>query len=78
MAPTRCNPSLQIFANGTWTSLTLKFKPLNMDVLPLYIVLMAFFPVVLRAMLAKPNERSFARSAYMFLRASLAGICRLA
>ena len=23
MAPTRCNPSLQIFANGTWTSLTL-------------------------------------------------------
>lgn len=23
MAPTRCNPSLQIFANGTWTSLTI-------------------------------------------------------
>lgn len=23
VAPTRCNPSLQIFANGTWTSLTL-------------------------------------------------------
>ncbi|WP_082528976.1 MULTISPECIES: OpgC domain-containing protein [unclassified Bradyrhizobium] len=35
--------------------LLLKFKPLNMDVLPLYIVLMAFFPVVLRAILALPN-----------------------
>ena len=26
MAPTRCNPSLQIFANGTWTSLTQKLS----------------------------------------------------
>jgi hypothetical protein len=26
VAPTRCNPSLQIFANGTWTSLTLDQK----------------------------------------------------
>jgi hypothetical protein len=35
--------------------LLLKFKPLNMDVLPLYIVLMAFFPMILRAMLNWPN-----------------------
>ena len=49
--------------------LLLKFKPLNMDVLPLYIVLMAFFPVVLRAMLAKPNATLFCSlSLYVFAR----------
>jgi hypothetical protein len=35
--------------------LLLRFKPLNLDVLPLYIVLMAFFPPVLWMMLRKPN-----------------------
>jgi hypothetical protein len=35
--------------------LLLKFKPLNLDVLPLYIVLMAFFPPVLWLMLRRPN-----------------------
>ena len=35
--------------------LLLKFKPLNLDVLPLYIVLMAFFPPVLWMMLRKPD-----------------------
>lgn len=35
--------------------LSLKFKPLNMDVLPLYIVLMAIFPVILRTMLSRPD-----------------------
>ena len=35
--------------------LLLKFKPLNLDVLPLYIVLMAFFPPVLWMMLRRPN-----------------------
>jgi hypothetical protein len=35
--------------------LLLRFKPLNLDVLPLYIVLMAFFPPVLWLMLRKPN-----------------------
>lgn len=35
--------------------LTLTFKPLNLDILPLYIVLMAVFPVVLRSMLSYPN-----------------------
>jgi hypothetical protein len=35
--------------------LLLKFKPLNLDVLPLYIVLMGFFPPVLWFMLRRPN-----------------------
>jgi hypothetical protein len=35
--------------------LLLKFKPVNLDVLPLYIVLMGFFPPVLWLMLRRPN-----------------------
>lgn len=35
--------------------LLLKFKPVNLDVLPLYIVLMGFFPPILWIMLRKPN-----------------------
>jgi hypothetical protein len=35
--------------------LTLRYKPLNMDVLPLYIVLMLVFPVVLWGLVRKPN-----------------------
>ena len=35
--------------------LLLKFKPVNLDVLPLYIVLMGFFPPVLWMMLRQPN-----------------------
>src|SRR5579863_5809476 len=35
--------------------LMLKFKPVNLDVLPLYIVLMGFFPPVLWMMLRRPN-----------------------
>ena len=35
--------------------LLLKFKPVNLDVLPLYIVLMGFFPPVLWFMLRQPN-----------------------
>ena len=35
--------------------LLLKFKPLNLDVLPLYIVLMGFFPPVLWLMLRRPG-----------------------
>ena len=35
--------------------LLLRFKPLNLDVLPLYIVLMAFFPPVLWMMLPRPD-----------------------
>lgn len=36
-------------------ALTLRYKPLNMDVLPLYIALMLTFPLVLWAMVRKPN-----------------------
>ncbi len=35
--------------------LLLKFKPVNLDVLPLYIVLMGLFPPVLWIMLRRPN-----------------------
>src|ERR1700761_4163149 len=35
--------------------LILKFKPVNLDVLPLYIVLMGFFPPVLWIMLRQPD-----------------------
>ena len=35
--------------------LLLRFKPLNLDVLPLYIVLMGFFPPVLWLLLRKPD-----------------------
>jgi hypothetical protein len=35
--------------------LTLKYKPLNMDVLPLYIVLMLAFPAILWGLVRKPN-----------------------
>ena len=35
--------------------LALRFKPYNLDVLPLYIVLMAFFPFVLWIMLRRPG-----------------------
>jgi hypothetical protein len=38
-----------------YEGLILRFKPVNMDVLPLYIVLMGLFPPVLVAMLKRPN-----------------------
>jgi len=44
------NPVQTIFEG-----LVLKFKPLNLDVLPLYIVLMAVFPLALWCMLRKPD-----------------------
>ena len=45
------NHPLEILSRG----LVLQFKPLNLDVLPLYIVLMAAFPPVLWLMLRKPD-----------------------
>jgi hypothetical protein len=36
-------------------ALLLRFRPLNMDVLPLYIVLMSFLPVILLSMKWRPN-----------------------
>jgi hypothetical protein len=40
--------------------LLLKFKPVNLDVLPLYIVLMGFFPPILWIMLRRPNATMLA------------------
>ena len=42
-------------AETLYEGLILAFKPVNMDVLPLYILLMAVFPAVLWAMLRRPN-----------------------
>jgi hypothetical protein len=42
-------------AQTLFEGLILRFKPVNMDVLPLYIVLMGMFPPVLWVMLRKPN-----------------------
>jgi hypothetical protein len=42
-------------AETLFEGLILKFKPVNMDVLPLYVVLIGAFPPVLWAMLRKPN-----------------------
>jgi len=55
------NP-IQTLTNG----LLLKFKPLNLDVLPLYIVLMGFFPPVLWMMLRKPDLTMLASLALYF------------
>jgi hypothetical protein len=43
-------PDITIFQ-----ALLLKFKPVNMDVLPLYIVLLLFFPPMLFLLLRRPN-----------------------
>jgi len=47
-------------AETLYQGLILAFKPVNMDVLPLYIVLMFFFPPVLWALLRRPNLTLFA------------------
>jgi len=41
-------------------AITLRFKPVNLDVLPLYIVLMAVFPFVLWLMLRQPDAMMLA------------------
>jgi hypothetical protein len=48
-------PFLNDPATTIYEGLLLKFKPVNMDVLPLYIVLMLLFPPILWAMLRRPN-----------------------
>jgi hypothetical protein len=42
-------------AQFLFEGLILRFKPVNMDVLPLYIVLMGIFPPILWLMMRKPN-----------------------
>ncbi|MEH2509095.1 hypothetical protein V1291_000449 [Nitrobacteraceae bacterium AZCC 1564] len=46
--------------------LVLRFKPVNLDVLPLYIILMGFFPPVLWLMLRKPDLTMLASLALYF------------
>ncbi|MDQ0509517.1 OpgC family protein [Ancylobacter amanitiformis] len=53
-------------------ALLLKFRPANMDVLPLYIVLLATFPPVLWALRRKP-DLTLAASALMWLVATSTG-----
>jgi hypothetical protein len=48
--------------------LLLKFKPLNLDVLPLYIVLLGSFPLVLWGLLKRPNW-TFASSVLLYIAA---------
>ncbi len=48
-------------------ALLLRFKPLNLDVLPLYIVLMAFFPPALWMMLRRPDLTMIASLALYFV-----------
>ena len=55
--------------------LFLKFKPVNLDVLPLYIVLMGLFPPVLWIMLRQPNWTMLARSRCGWCRGKPAGTC---
>jgi hypothetical protein len=55
-------------AQTLYQGLILAFKPVNMDVLPLYILLMAVYPAVLWAMLRRPNL-TLAASALLWLAA---------
>jgi hypothetical protein len=55
-------------AETLYQGLILAFKPVNMDVLPLYIILMVFFPPVLWAMLRRPNQ-TLAASFLLYLAA---------
>jgi hypothetical protein len=53
-------------AQFLFEGLILRFKPVNMDVLPLYIVLMGIFPPILWLMLRKPNV-TLAASGLLYL-----------
>jgi hypothetical protein len=55
-------------AETLYYGLILAFKPVNMDVLPLYILLMMLFPPVLWAMLRRPNL-TLAASVLLYLAA---------
>ncbi len=55
-------------AQFLFEGLILRFKPVNMDVLPLYIVLMGVFPPILWLMLRRPNM-TLAASGVLYLMA---------
>src|ERR1700723_4133545 len=56
-------PDITIFQ-----ALLLKFKPVNMDILPLYIVLLLLFPPILYLLLRRPNV-ALAASAVLYVAA---------
>src|SRR5258705_1946128 len=60
-------------AQFLFEGLILRFKPVNMDVLPLYIVLMGVFPPILWLMLRRPNM-TLAASGLRYLSASHFGM----
>ena len=63
-------------AETLYHGLILSFKPVNMDVLPLFIALMLAFPPVLWAMLRRPNL-TLAASFSIWLHVTSAGTCPL-
>jgi hypothetical protein len=54
-------------AQMLYEGLILKFKPVNMDVLPLYIVLMVTFPAVLWGLVRQPNMVMIASAVLYFI-----------
>lgn len=61
-------PLMQSPVETLTQGLVLKFKPLNLDVLPLYIVLMGFFPPILWLMIRRRNWVMFT-SMFLYLAA---------
>ena len=57
-------------------ALLLKFKPVNMDVLPLYIVLLLLFPPILWLLLRRPTSRWRVGGALRRRPGNSAGTCR--
>lgn len=49
-----------------WAGLTLQYMPVNMDILPLYVILLAFFPLILWSMLRKPDLTLLASVVFYF------------
>lgn len=55
-----------------WGAITLQYKPVNLDILPVYVVFMSLFPLALWAMLRRPNV-ALAGSAALYLSARYMG-----
>jgi hypothetical protein len=56
-----------------WEAMLLRFKPRNLDILPLYVVLMLVFPLILRGLLRSPGA-TVGFSLGLYLLARLSGI----
>lgn len=55
-----------------WGALTLQYKPVNLDILPMYVVYMLMFPLVVWSMLRRPNV-TLAASAVLYATAKFKG-----